>query len=303
MSLVTHGFKEQGKRMSVTPRQAAGIAIPSWAPERWTEWFAPERQPFVIDELPAEDVRALPDAEKVDCSPEIRDAFWIYGQRPRIWLTEADFTQLDRRLRARLVRAQLYIHQSIGLVKNAAPVVRDRARTQGDGYRFVWWPSLVKDAGLEPVITMIETTVRHRPSRHLEVPAQVWDRAADVLPQARELAGTFAERSGPEGFGANCFGTVRAACGVPGAAYEMPFEDWLSLYARRGGRDEEPGTILVWHDEEHVPVHAAVTLGEGWALNKPSQAWKSPRFVWTVREVIYHSRYKGCHLHRYTILR
>jgi hypothetical protein len=269
--------------------------------ERWPEWFAPERQPFVIDELQAGDLASLPETETVDCSPEVRDAFWIYGNRPRIWLTENEFNALDKGLRKRLIRGQVKVHQSIGLVNKAAPEVRDRARKQGDGHRFVWWPSLVQDAGLDPVITMVEATVR--PSRHLEVPAQVWDRATDVLPKARELAGTFAERSGPEGFAANCFGTVRAAYGVAGAAYEMPFEDWLRLNARRGGRDEDPGTILVWHNEENVPVHAAVTLGEGWALNKPSQAWKSPRFVWTVREVIYHSRYKGWHLQRFTILR
>ncbi|GAA5039712.1 hypothetical protein [Actinopolymorpha pittospori] len=180
-----------------------------------------------------------------------------------------------------------------------APVaVRDRARAQADGHRFVWWPTLVKLAGLEPIIRLIECGVVS--SRHREVPARVWRQAAAVLPHARDLAGTV-----PEGSGPNCFGTVMAAAGVPGAAREWmrqePFAEWLSTHTRPGGRDEDPGTVLVWHDQKGAPVHASVTLGGGWALNKPSQAWVSPRFVWTVRDVVNHSRRPGCRLRRRTL--
>jgi hypothetical protein len=57
------------------------------------------------------------------------------------------------------------------------------------------------------------------PSRHGEVKS--WP--TEILPRARELAGTF-----PGGSGPNCFGTVMAAAGVEGAADEwmqrQPFD-------------------------------------------------------------------------------
>jgi len=43
---------------------------------------------------------------------------------------------------------------------------------------------------------------------------------------------------------------------------------------------------------------AAVTLGDGWALNKASQGWMSPVQVLPVREVILRSRYRGLRLGR-----
>jgi hypothetical protein len=64
-----------------------------------------------------------------------------------------------------------------------------------------------------------------------------WDALAGVLPTARELAGAFPPRSGP-----NCFGTVMGAAGVTGAA-------------------------ATWMQREPF---------EQWALHKPSQGWMSP---------------------------
>lgn len=279
--------------------QVAGMAVPSWAPQRWPGWFAPAKQPFVVDGLPPEDLEALPAAVvRATCSDEVRDSFWIYDRHPRVWLTEPEFNDLDKRVRTRLVRGQLRVHRSIGVVQRAPLAVREQARAQIDGHRFVWWPSLVNQAGLDPIIELIESGVV--PSRHREIPARVWQQAAAVLPHAKDLAGTLPESSGP-----NCFGAVMAAAGVPGAAHEWmqqePFGDWISTHTRPGGRDDTPGTVLVWRNQKGDPVHAAVTLGGSWALNKPSQAWSSPRFVWTVKEVINHSRQSACHLRRRTI--
>lgn len=86
-------------------------------------------------------------------------------------------------------------------------------------------------------------------------------------------------------------GTVMAAAGVPGAAgtwmQREPFEEWLAALTKRGGRDDVPGTVLVWRATQNGQLqHAAVALGEGWALNKRSQSWQSPRTVLSVAEVI-----------------
>ena len=118
-----------------------------------------------------------------------------------------------------------------------------------------------------------------------------------MLPGARGLAGTF-----PVGSGPNCFGTVMGAAGVTGAAEEWmqlePFDAWVAASTRPGGEDGAPGTVLVWRTAGGEPAHAAITLGDGWALNKASQGWMSPTQVLTVRQVINRSRYRGLRLSR-----
>ncbi|RNI23163.1 hypothetical protein [Flexivirga caeni] len=72
-----------------------------------------------------------------------------------------------------------------------------------------WWAEAL-DGRLDPIAEFIE---RDRdPSRHAEVSEATWEGAGAILPGAHELAGTFAEKSGP-----NCFGTVMAAAGAEGA--------------------------------------------------------------------------------------
>lgn len=44
--------------------------------------------------------------------------------------------------------------------------------------------------------------------------------------------------------------------------------------------------MLVWRSSTGLVQHAAVTLGGGWALHKPSQGWMSPVKVLAVAEVI-----------------
>ena len=62
-----------------------------------------------------------------------------------------------------------------------------------------------------------------------------------------------------------------------------------------------PGTVLVWRGTNGVVLHAAVTIGAGWAFSKPSQSWCSPRVVWTVRDTIRVNRHPGELLHRYRV--
>jgi cell wall-associated NlpC family hydrolase len=74
----------------------------------------------------------------------------------------------------------------------------------------------------------------------------------------------------------------------------------LENYRRRPwGR---AGTLLVWRDGNRTVQHAAVTLGAGWALHKPSQGWMSPTKVLTVRDAILSARYAGHHLQCRTLL-
>jgi hypothetical protein len=42
--------------------------------------------------------------------------------------------------------------------------------------------------------------------------------------------------------------------------------------------------VLVWTEHGEL-AHAAMTIGDGWVFQKPSQSWSSPRVVWTVAEM------------------
>lgn len=128
-----------------------------------------------------------------------------------------------------------------------------------------------------------------------------WSRLGHALPGARRAAGTFPGRSGP-----NCFGTVMAAAGVPGAAevwmLREPFEDWLAAATRRGGTDDVPGTVLVWRSPDGMVQHAAITIGDGFAVHKPSQGWQSPTKVLTTTDAKLSSRARGRRLSRHALV-
>ena len=163
----------------------------------------------------------------------------------------------------------------------------------------MWWPDSLNRCGDEPVARFVAD--EPVTSQHREVTESTWDRAGTVLPAARGLAGTFAAKSGP-----NCFGTVMAAAGVPGAAevwmFREPFEAWLAEATTPGGSDERPGTVLVWRDRPGLVQHAAVTLGDGWALHKPAQGWMTPRMVLSVPVLKGQARQVGHRLSRRTIV-
>ena len=136
------------------------------------------------------------------------------------------------------------------------------------------------------------------------VSAATWRRAAAAVPEASAVAGTFAAGSGP-----NCFGTVMAAAGVVEARstwmLQEPFSEWLAERAepvRGTSQDAVPGTVLVWHENDQL-AHAAITIGDGWALSKPSQSWSSPTMVWTVSESITSWRLPGTRLSRHRLKR
>ncbi|MGH9086099.1 MAG: hypothetical protein ACRDYW_11650 [Acidimicrobiales bacterium] len=285
-----------------------GVAVSDDLHHRWRRWLAPEVQPFFVDSL-GPWPRSLRRARSLD--PELRDTYkaWRIDRSLEIlWLDESTFLGMSRSQRTALVRAQV-AHR-----RGAVPSVRrwsdvldpETTRSQADGRRFVWWPSLVArdpHAVLPRVVTASLDGEANEalPSRHREVARTTWDGCASVLPEARRIAGSFAPSSGP-----NCFGTVMAAAGAIGAAHEWmlqaPFLAWLDAGCRPGGRDCDPGTVLLWRDSEGAPVHAAVTIGDGWALEKASQEWWTPRAVRVVGDVVRATRARGQHLERHRIL-
>ncbi len=270
--------------------------------ERWRSWFAPDPQPFLVDAALAETLGVERSAGPLP--NELRDTYEVYALPEGVgivWYAEEEFADLPRSTRATLVRTQTaYDRELVPSVRRWRDRFGAEVREQADGHRFVWWPGLL-DGYADQVLTEYVEDGRIA-SRHDEVDAATWRRAAAVLPGARDLAGAFADASGP-----NCFGTVMAAAGVAGVEdvwmLREPFEEWLASTTEPGGGDEEAGTVLVWRAPDGQVEHAAITLGDGWALHKPSQGWMSPRKVLRVDEVKRSARSRGRRLHRYRVTR
>jgi hypothetical protein len=284
-----------------------GIDVPADLHHAWRGWLAPASQPFFV---------ADPDAshDRTALTPELGHTYRTWRLDAGLgvrWLDETAFLDLPRTERARLVRAQV----SHG--RGAVPSVRrwsthvDVAPLQdmADGHRFVWWPSIVDRHPHEVLARVVAAAPDGAapdasPSRHREVGRRTWRATTAVVPRAEEVAGTFPTSSGP-----NCFGTVLGAAGVEGAEHECvlqdPFLEWLASAARPAPRREpaghrdRAGTVLVWRDAAGAPVHAAVTIGDGWALEKASGEWWTPRAIRPVAEVVRAARLPGQHLERH----
>ena len=260
-----------------------GIEVDDALVEKWKTWLAPSRQPFFVDKGGRRD-RSM--------SEELWDTYHLWRVDKALgvrWLTEDEFFALPRRERARLVRSQVHARRgAVPTVRGWADLVD--ARAQADGHRFVWWPSLMTDE------IVIRHVARERMvSRHREV--KNWR----GLPAARALAGTF-----PDGSGPFCFSTVMAAAGVAETvetyAGREPFDEWLRTQCRRGGDDQRPGTVWVWRNAEGLSVHAAITLGDGWVLEKPSREWSSPRTVAAVPDLLRYNRHPRERLERHRLV-
>jgi hypothetical protein len=273
-----------------------GIDVSPGLLETWIDWLAPDEQPFFLTEQQAIEWR-LPVDERQPTA-EQRDTYRTYavdGAAVRVsWLDESAYSSLPKATRAALVRTQVNHNRgAVPTVRRWQAVLGRDIRDQADGHRFVWWKSLVREAP-EAILPRI-VSEDLRPSRHAEVTA--WP---STLPRARELAGTF-----PPGSGPNCFGTVMAAAGVAGAdqlwMQREPFDQWLAANTKPGGRDDVPGTVFVWRDSTQAVQHAAITIGDGWMLHKPSQSWMTPRKIRTVAEVRRSTRTAGWRLGRRTL--
>lgn len=254
------------------PVSVLGIPVDQPQLARWVEFYAPTRQPVDVSVLEAADRRSLPRARGLQVTPEWRDTFFLYGVRDVVWLTEDEWRGLPPSVR-RLLTAD---------------------RTQR--MRPKPTPCWRSDPMLVPrLLRWVEAGVR--PSLHALARDALTSATRGPLPRATDLAGRF-----PHGSGPNCFGTVMAAAGQPVErdwVKQDQFEQWLSeqTHPDTAGSDHEVGRVLLWH-ERGALAHAAVTLGQGWVLHKPSQAWSSPTLVWTVDEVIRSWRLSGTRLTR-----
>lgn len=234
---------------------------------------------------------------------ELEDTYRLWWGVERgsavIWISEGQFDGLPKRTRAALVREQ------VSRRRGAVPTVRAwhdlldgaRLRSSADGHRFVWWPTMVSNE-TEQILSRVVST-RRLPSRHSEVDDETWRRSEAVLPEAKRLAGTF-----PSGSNTNCFGSVMEAAGAAsGNVYDdvEPFEAWLGSECKPGGDTKQPGVVLVWRGRSGSPVHAAVTIGGGWGLEKPSKDWHSPFAVLAVKDIMRMSRHPGERVERHRI--
>jgi hypothetical protein len=278
-----------------------GIEVGPALVRRWAGWLAPACQPFFLTAGEVVDLGFTPDRSGRDLSFELCDTYQVWNHPEGldvVWLDEQEFHAQPRDVRAELVRAQArHRRGAVPTIGTWADLLDAQAlREQADGQHFVWWPTLLAlctEAILKRVVTDDQL-----PCQRMSVPDDVWRAATSVLPHARALSGTFAYGR------ASCFGTVMAASGVPGAAdvwmVREPFEAWLAATCAAGGRDDAPGTVLVWRDADLTSTHTAVTLGGGWALHKPGQDWICPRQVVTVHDLI-RTAPPGVTLHRYSL--
>ena len=273
--------------------EALGIRVAGDLLDRWHEWFGPQLQPFNTARL---GVGAPGVGRPAKPTLELRDTFDVYSDDDWTWLEEAEFADLDLKTR----RALLHGRAATGLLGDIPDHLRSGAAPQGTDSQIVWWPPLLRTVGDDPLLRYVENGLPH--SRHREVTSKTWARAGRILTGAADLAGRFPTSSGP-----NCFASVLAAAGVGDGSewvQREPFEEWLTARTapiRGKARDHLAGVVLVWRTHDGLAEHAAVTIGDGYTFNKPSQGWFSPRLVWTVQETITASRYKGVTLSRYLI--
>ncbi len=273
------------------------VPVPDELQTLWRGWLAPPRQPFFLTaaEARAFDLPTIPRAE-VDLTPEERDtnAVWaIAAKADRVaWLTLEEWKDLGPSLQRGLLTLQVrHKRGNLPRRRDFADLLPDLPQA-----RFLWTPELLTDAVLERIVS-----AGNPPCQKPQVPESVWEAASARLPRMRELAGTFALHSG-----ANCFGAVMGAAGMAGAENEWmqrePFEAFLQKRTQPGGKDDQPGTVLLWRSADGLVQHAAVTLGGGWAFQKASQVWTSPRVVLRVEDLKRVARQRGNRLSRRTFL-
>lgn len=279
-----------------------GIDVPDELLDRWCRYLAPEWQPFFV--RPEDGFTSA--GVGVDGEPAFTEDMKCTYTRWRVreatemaWFDEQSFMDLPRTERARLVRLQVERR------RGAVPSVRrwqgrfdiHRLRSQADGHRFVWWPSLL-DENPEPVMRA-QVEDGQLASRHRDVAAETWRRCAELLPGARDVAGAFPQSSGP-----NCFGATLAAAGHAGIGERVlrdRFESFLAEYTRPGGRDDDPGTVLVWREGDGPVSHSAVTIGDGWGVEKPAETWWTPTIVAEVTQLVKVNRSAGLRLERHRL--
>lgn len=291
-----------------------GIRVTDAQLARWRGWVMPPVQPFLLTGEEARSVRRVARSRRL--TPELSDTFQLYAV-PGTDVYAAEPSEVES--------------SGVAVAHHVAPRANENSRIgapgmddEPQGTSLIWLDR--RGARLLSPQTLAAQPTKHRwpgkhpersrerdimrtirwiedglpASQHGEVSEATWRRARAILPEARRIAGRFPARSGP-----NCFGTVMGAAGVEGAAntrmQRESFERWLHDATITGGNDDNPGTVFVWRGADGAVEHAAITLGDGWLLNKPAQTWSTPAMVLPVRDGINASRAPGRRLERHTI--
>lgn len=250
-------------------RDVLGIPVDPRRLLQWRDWLMPDEQPFVMTKAQARELGLTDEPGRV--TQEAQGSFMLYGvdDLAVCWVTREQASALP----ASIISSQPGEHH---------------------------WSSADVEADVERVAAYVVDG--RRPSRHMEITAAQWRTIASVLPKARRLAGTF-----PDGSGPNCFATVMAAAGIEGAEHTWmlrePFEQWLAEHTvRLAARDRRNDLGVVYvRRRDGLVDHAAVSLGEGYALHKPSDGWMSPTKVLTVRELMASARVPGRRVQRHVL--
>lgn len=265
--------------------------------ERWRSYLAPSQHHFFLTTAEAQAL-GLPSQprDSVTLTPEQRDTYATWGiakDADQIAaISAADFDALHSNIQRKILAMQVrHGHGNVPLGRHFQDLLPELPAG-----RFLWRAEQLRPEVLRRVISKDQA-----PCQREQVPQAVWEAAAPVLPRVRELAGTW-----PQGSAGNCFGAVMGAAGVEGAEKDWmqrePFEAFLHERSKKGGQDTDAGTVLFWRSTDGLAQHAAVTLGGGWAFEKASQTWMTPRMVLPTRQLIAKNRTRGWRLSRLQLI-
>lgn len=305
-------------------RTVLGARLPDPTLEAWCHQLVHDPEPFYLLES---DLPLLPDGvepltravfnQTVGDGPGWLDIYapWsVTREAQAVWpASVADFRQLPADRQAALSRRQWELKRANiwdwrWVAKVIAPwpealqgLLPDRFEAS-EGLKLAlrhdaWWalPSGAREAWL---IAFAEGEALGT-CQVGSLPAEAWSR----FPALRVLAGTFADRSGP-----NCMAASLAVLeSEPDQAVQIaqrwlwPNEFEAALTARGYSRapwDEEgpeppPGSVIAWADQSGALQHAFTLLGDGLAFNKQSQCWWSPRQVLPVADLCKSWRAEG----------
>ena len=272
-------------------RTVLGIPVSAPLIRAWEGHFAPAVQPFYLSDEFAARLAHLPLWKRDELHPVhlplgVRDTLNLHDVTPEaswaLLLDEHGFLALPPHTRTELLEAQLGFRR--GGVE-CDPLTQELS---------VWWPgpwkALTPDARWTHLKTFLEQG--RLPCRRRELTPAHRQQLRGRFPELLPLMGTFAADSGP-----NCFGSVMAACGVPGVSglwmHSPPFMRWLERAAVPSDDLGACGTVLIWRDASGQVQHAALALGHGWLFHKEAQAWFSPRQVVRQQEALERWRHEG----------
>ncbi|WP_424951357.1 hypothetical protein [Deinococcus sp.] len=265
-------------------RRVLNIPVSARVLHAWEEHFAPAVQPFYLCAEQAARLSGLPLWQRDELHPShlplsVRDTLNLHDVAPEaewaLLLDEQGFLALPPDLRLELLRSQQTFRRG---------GVWQEPQT---GQPFVWWPStwqaLTPQARWEWLRGFLEED--RPPCRRRELPTAQRDLLRRRFPELPRLMGSFAQGSGP-----NCFGSVMAACGVPGVEglwlHAPLLLRWLNRVASPSDTLDACGTVLVWRDAAGKAQHAALSLGDGWLFHKEAQAWFAPRQVVRLQDAL-----------------